>query len=250
MKLKKMKALTFILISMASVGFLEAQTIDEIIQNHIENSGGEKAWNSVKTIKIAAKMSVPQAEIKMNIMQKKPNMIYTETEVMGQKIIQGFDGETAWMINPMMGTSTPQPMTEDMKQQLLQNAQDMESDWIRFKGKGHEVTLEGEETIDGVETFKVKIIKNKNNDKPESTAFFFFDTENYIPIVMRMVMDDTTTPPTTIQTKLSEYKETNLGILMPHHFETEMMGQTTVLVFDEVVMNEDMSDSLFKMPSE
>ena len=245
-----MKLAAFILISIASLGVLKAQAIEDIIEKHIENSGGEEAWGNVKTIKILAKMSVPQAEIKMNIMQKKPDMIYTETEVMGQKIRQGFDGETAWIINPMTGESTPQLMPEEMKQQLLQNAQDMESDWIRYKEKGHEVTLEGKETIDGVETFKVKIIKNKNSGNPGPVAFFFFDTENYIPIATRVITDDTTSPPTTVETKLSEYRETNLGILMPHHFETQVMGQTTTLVFDEVIMNEGVEDDVFKMPSQ
>ena len=70
MKPKKIIVFTFILTSIASTGILKAQTIDEIIENHIESSGGEKVWNSLKTIKITAKMSVPQSEIKLNIKQK------------------------------------------------------------------------------------------------------------------------------------------------------------------------------------
>lgn len=244
----KLRLLALILCSAFS--YSNAQTIDEIIQEHIKNSGGEEAWANISSIKIIAKMSMPQAELKMNIIQKKPNMIYTETDVMGQTIIQAYDGTNAWMVNPMTGSTTPMTMPENLKDQLLSNAQELESDWIRYKEKGHEVTLEGKETIDGVETFRVKLVKNKNNDKPESTAYFFFDTENYIPIATRATTDQGPTPGMTVETKLSDYRETNAGILMPHHMETEAMGQTSTLIFEEVIMNGDIDDSIFKMPEE
>ena len=195
-------------------------------------------------------MTMPQGEMTMNIQQMKPNKIYTETVVMGQKIIQGYDGETAWMVNPMTGSTTPQVMPDALKQQLVANAQDMESEWIQYAKKGHEVTLEGKETIDGVETFKVKLVKNKNNDKQESTAYFFFDTENYIPIATRITPDEGPTAGLTIETKLSDYKETNAGVLMAHHYETSVMGQKTELIFDEVIMNANIDEAIFKMPSE
>ncbi|MEM9855866.1 MAG: outer membrane lipoprotein-sorting protein [Bacteroidota bacterium] len=227
---------------------LKAQTVDEILNQHIENSGGKEAWSSIESIEIEAKMVTPQGEMAMSIKQAKPDHIYSEINMMGQKIIQGYDGTTAWMINPMTGNTEAQEMPEPLKQQLLANSQSMDSDWIDYKAKGHEVTLEGNETIDGVETYKIKLVKNKNNDKPESTAYFFFDTENYIPIVTRVSPTEGPTAGMTIETKLSDYKETNIGVLMPFHMETAVMGQSTQMVFEEVTMNADIDESIFKMP--
>lgn len=243
MKLK----LTFVLL-VVSIFSLRAQSLDEILAKHIENSGGKEAWSSVETVKIKAKMVTPQGEMTMSIKQAKPDRIYSEMEVMGQKIIQGYDGTTAWMINPMTGNSSAQEMPEPIKQQLLANMQSMDSDWIDHASKGHEVTLEGNETIDGVETYKIKLVKNKNNDRPETTAYYFFDTENYIPVVIRITPDQGPTAGMTIETKLSDYKETNIGVLMPHHMETAVMGQTSQVIYEEIIMNADIDDNVFKMP--
>ncbi|MEM6522461.1 MAG: hypothetical protein AAF693_01665 [Bacteroidota bacterium] len=243
MKLKLTLALVVL-----SLFALKAQSVDEIITQHIENSGGQDAWSSIETVKIVAKMVTPQGEMKMSIQQAKPNNIYSEVEVMGQKIIQGYDGTTAWMINPMTGSTDAQEMPPQLKKQLLDNAQNLESDWINYKSKGHEVALEGKETIDGVETYKVKLIKNKNNDKPESTTLYFFDTENYIPIMMRVTATEGPTAGITVDTKLSDYKETNTGVLMPHYMETSVMGQSNEIIYEEIVMNADLDEGIFKMP--
>ncbi|MEM8567947.1 MAG: hypothetical protein AAGF85_15905, partial [Bacteroidota bacterium] len=52
----------------------------------------------------------------------------------------------------------------------------------------------------------------------------------------------------TVDTKLSDYKETNTGVLMPHYMETSVMGQSNEIIYEEIVMNADLDEGIFKMP--
>ncbi|TRX51752.1 hypothetical protein FNH22_23620 [Fulvivirga sp. M361] len=242
-----MKFSPYLVTLLLTIGFVQAQTAETILRKHIENSGGKEAWNKVKSIRIMTKMSLPMGELKTKIVQMKPNFIYTETDAMGHKIVQGYDGTDAWMINPMTGSNAVQSMPEPMTKQLLQSQQSLEPDWIYYKEKGYEVILKGTEEVDGVETYKLQIIKDKDSAEK---VYFYFDKENYMPVSTSLTMASETGTSTSIQTKLSDYKETNLGILMPHRYETSIMGQNSVIIFDEVVMNESIDKNIFKRPSE
>ena len=78
----------------------QAQTLDEVLEKHYKATGQEKV-ESVKTIFVKAKMSMMGMDMPMTIQMKKPDKFRTENEVMGQKVIAGFDGEKGWMKNPM-----------------------------------------------------------------------------------------------------------------------------------------------------
>lgn len=244
-----MKLKLSLVLVLVSVFSLQAQTVDEILAQHIENSGGKDAWSSIKSMEMSATIKSPQGEIGMKTIQMSPDKIYQEMNMMGQKIVQGFDGETAWMVNPMTGSTTPQPMPDALKQQFLENAQDMGSVWLDYASKGHKVTLEGSETVDGVDTYKIQLIRKKSDAAQEVKETYFFDKENYIPIAMNVTADQGPTAGMTIQTKLSDYKETNAGVLMAHYVETSVMGQSSSVVIDEIKVNVDVDENVFKMPS-
>ena len=94
-----MKKLNYLLLTvfvfMISTSF-NAQTVDEIIENYIENTGGAENWQKVKSIKM--NMSINQMGMDIPIEQySSAERTYTKYSLQGQEIMQGvFDGKTLW----------------------------------------------------------------------------------------------------------------------------------------------------------
>lgn len=232
----------FLFITTASPIF--AQTAEEIIERYIENVGGSEIWKTVKTTKISGKISVQGMDISYETYSKAPNKEYAESNVMGKKIVEAFDGEQVWRINPFMGGTTPQYGTEEESKERSKKL--FENKFIDYQEKGHSIELLGQEEIDGNTCF---VIKMTEKDGTESTTYI--DTESYLPYMISTVISDGGDfDGTESQTYLSEYTEID-GVYMAFRSETRMNGKTTMtIVIETAEVNVDIEDSLFEMPKE
>ena len=84
----------------------------------------------------------------MTILTKRPNRFRQESEFQGQKIVVGFDGTKAWMINPMMGQNGPQPI-EGARLDMVKQQADLDGPLVDYKAKGTTIEVLGLETVDG-----------------------------------------------------------------------------------------------------
>ena len=81
---------------------INAQTVDEIISNYFENTGGVENWEKIEGIKMSAKVNQGGMEIPIEIVQLKNGKMMTTINFQGQSIKQGvFDGEVLWSTNFM-----------------------------------------------------------------------------------------------------------------------------------------------------
>jgi len=231
-------------------GTSQAQTVDEIIDNYFENTGGKKAWKKIKSMKVVGKVSAQGLEIPATIYTKAPNMIKMVMEVNNMTMIpQAYDGEVAWMINPFAGSTEPQKLPEEQTKEMSEQA-DFEPVYLDYKSKGHEITLEGKEEIEGAECFKLKVVKNKNNDKKESVEYHFFDTENFVPIMIRNTAQSGPTKGMATETFMSDYQEVG-NFIMAFYTEQKVAGQVAFkMSVTEIVVDEKVEDDFFKFPGE
>lgn len=232
-----------------SLSGLQAQSVDEIIDNYLENTGGKDKWEKMETMEMKGTAPSPQGDFPFMVYSKSPNKIKVVVDIQGKTMVpQAFDGETAWGLNPFAGGTTAQKIPAEMAWTIEEEAQ-FEPAYINYKEKGHEITLEGEETVDGAETYKVKIVKNKNNDKQEITEYHFFDKENFVPIMVRSSVLVGPAKGTESETYMSDYQETEYGVYMPYYIETRSNGQVAQkIVVSEIKINEDIDDSVFAFP--
>lgn len=220
---------------------LFGQDVDKIINAYFKNSGGIDNWKNLQSMKIKAVMDQGQMQLKMTIYQTRDNMQRVEVQMQGQTIIQAHDGETGWMINPMMGSQSPVKMPQEMFEQM--NQQKFESEFLDYKKKGHSVELEGTEAIEGHEAYKVKLTK-QNGD----IEYYFFNVENYVPVMQRQVVKYGPGKGQQTDTYIGDYRDVN-GFLMPYYIDTRMNGQSVMkMTVEEYILNEDIDRSLFKMP--
>ena len=218
-----------------------AQTVDEILEQHFAASGQEKLL-ATNTFMSKGKIMQMQFEIPFTSYHKRPMKFRSEAEFQGMKISSAYDGNIGWYANPMMGSSDPQPMTEEQIDQLKTQA-DYDGIFYNYKEKGYTVELIEKKTVDDIETYVLKLTR-PNGD----IITYYIDAENYVLLKSesKIKMQGVETESETI---FSNYKFVN-EILIAHSMETKVNGQTVMqMVMEEITYDVDIPDSMFEMPA-
>lgn len=219
----------------------QAMDVDELIAKHLEASGGKDKLESVQSAKVTGKFLTQGMEFPFSMTQKRPNLLRIEAEVMGMSMIQAFDGENGWSINPMMGSTDPQPMGEFENKSFKMQA-DMEG-IMAFKDKGYKMEYLGEEEVEGTPCYKMRVDTND-----DIVIDFFFDKEYFLIVkqATTVTMDGNVIES---QTYPSDYQDVN-GLIIPFAIETRM-GDVVAnnIVFEKVEHNIEVDDAIFAMPA-
>lgn len=221
---------------------VQAQTVDEIVDTYFENIGGKDAWRKIKSMQIEGNGVQMGMKFPLVVSAKYPNLSKFEVDIQGKKIVEAFDGTNAWALNPFAGSMDPTLKTEEETKEAA--TQMFEDELLDYKDKGHTLTLEGKEEIDGTETFKVKMVKKDGDER-----YYFFDTENFVPIMLRSYGKSGQMKGQTIETVSSDFQEVD-GVMVPFSMEQRMGGQTLFqMEATTVKLNVDMDDAIFAFPS-
>lgn len=236
-----MKRSLIILIAMVAAVALQAQTADEIITKYYENTGGIDNWKTLKATKMVGLMSMGGMEFMGTIYNAAPNRMRVEVDVQGQQIVQAYDGETAWWINPFMGSADPQKMPADMAEQMTE--EEFEAPFINYKEKGNTVELVGDADVEGTPTFEIKLTK-KNGD----VEFYYFEKENFVPIMVKKTVKSGQMKGQFSETYLSDYQEVG-SLIFPHFMDSKMGGQSVQkITIKSIELNPAVEDAFFSMP--
>jgi len=244
------KLFTLLFLSVISLS-LWSQTADGIINKYLESIGGADKWKALNTAKLIGTVPTPQGDFTFEMLRKAPNKFIISLDVMGQKFVpQAYDGEVAWTLNPFMGDPTPQKLPEDQMISVKQEA-DFEDPFIDYALKGNEVIYEGTADVDGVNCYQVKLTKNKGKGEEELVMNYYFDSETYLPIMVKQVPKSGQMAGQETNVYYSDYQDAGDGLLMPYTIDTKVGGQSVQAVkFTQIELNGEIADDVFKFPGE
>ena len=231
---------------------LQAQTADDILANYFENVGGLEKMMSIKGVKMTAKVSQGGMEIPLEILQLNDGRQMTIINFQGKEIKQGvFDGNTLWSHNFM--TMKAEKSDAEATANFKLNSNDFPDSFINYKEKGYTVELMGKETIDGAETYKIKLVKEPimvDGKQEEDVSFYFFDSENYVPIAVQSEVRSGPGKGMTSEVTMSDYQEVD-GIYFPFSMTQGVKGQPgSPLTIESIVLNPTVEDGAFAFPDE
>ncbi len=232
--------LSFAMAFMA-ISVINAQELDEILDNHFETIGQENLLD-VTSIQATGKALQMGMEFPFTMINKRPGKLKVTVEVQGFEIIQAYDGETVWTINPMTGSTDPLDVTGPEADGLKESS-DMDGQLWKYKEKGHQLELEGTEEVDGTEAFVLKLTKKNGN-----IDYYYLEQESYLIFKMKSktIMNGSEVE---IEVLLSNYQEVE-GYIMPLTTEQIFGGQTAMtIMIDEVKFNVELDDTIFSKPA-
>ena len=224
-----------------SVGLVSAQSVDDIINKHVEAMGGAAALSQFKSLRVEAAMQVMGMEIETKTTIVHQRGYHSETEVQGMKIVQAIDGNTGWMINPMMGQTTAQALPEEAVASMV--AQLDLTGMYKYAEKGIKAELVGQESIEGDPAYVVRLTLPNGG---QVTNYISKDSHYIIRTVVKVTAEGQE-----IETKVSQsnFKKVN-GIVYPFTSQIEtpaMPGAVTMLV-KNIEVNGTINEAIFAMP--
>jgi len=184
-----------------------AQNIDQIVAAYEEARGGRGRWASIQTQRMTGTLYATGAELEITILNKRPNFVRQNVAfpVPGQGsvvITTAYDGKSAWTVNPMLGTSTPQALAGPEAAALIDQA-DFDGALFNYKARGHGVELVDTTTEDGRPIYHLQITR-----PDRATVHYYVDAET---AVERRVTSDAN-PGSVVE--LSDYRDVD-GFQMP-----------------------------------
>ena len=228
---------------------VNAQSVDEIIQNYFENTGGAENWENVQGIKMNASINQMGMEIPIEMVQLKDKM-YTKISIQGQEIKQAvFDGETLWSTNfmSMKAEKSDQEELQIVKDELAE----FPNPFFNYKKNGFIAELMGKEVVDGADTFKVKLIKKPmlvDGEEVPNVSIYYFDSDNFVPIMMHKEVMSGQGKGMIIEAKMNDYQKVE-GLYMPFSMSQGVKDQPgQPIIITSIELNVKADESEFRFP--
>jgi outer membrane lipoprotein-sorting protein len=235
----KISVLSFLAVFLVSVlNQSQAQNIQSVLDNHFKAVGQEKLLE-MESYSIKATVKQMGMEIPMNMKTKRPNKFRMEMEMMGQKMVQTYDGEKGWVLAPWV-SSEPQELTGPELSQAIDQA-NIDGELYNYSEKGTTGELIGKVNMEGTPVFNIRL-----TDKEGTVKNYFIDAETWLVRKIRAKIN-AQGQEVEVEQSLADYKNID-GVMMPSKIESKTPMGTVEIVFDEIKFNEKFDDSVFSKP--
>ena len=242
--LRNLLASTVILFTSLTVS---AQTADEIINKYFENIGGKEKLSKINGFKMNLVSNYNGMEIPIEIFNDKTGKMYVKVNFQGKEITQlAFDGKTGWSTNFM--TMKPEKLDSETTENMLSQINDFPDPFYNYKDKGYKVEFLGKETKEGTECFKIKLTKTPitvAGKKEENVVFYYFDAENYVPIMTESEVKEGPAKGQMSTSTMGDYQEVD-GMFFP--FTMNQGGQA--MTVKSISINPAVDAKSFEMKTE
>lgn len=233
-----MKKLFILLPALLVASVCSAQTLDEIINKYYAANGTE-ILEKASTLYIEGNMSQMGTEMPIIISVKKPNKMKVVASFSGMDIVNAFDGEKGYMINPLSGTTDPVEMSAEQ----LASVQDynMFRDNVLDNFKAGRVKLEGTEDVNGKPAYKLTV-----TDEAGTVTGAFIDKESFLTVKTTAKVNQMGQE-MEIESFITEYMDVNgvkFAKVIKHMVNGMELGGTT---FTKVEIDKPLEDSIFKI---
>ncbi|HVT86841.1 MAG TPA: outer membrane lipoprotein-sorting protein [Chitinophagaceae bacterium] len=224
------------------VAAAQAQTADEVIQKYSAAIGGLDAFNAVKTVKMTGNVSVQGMDLPLTIQIVNGKAMRNDVEVMGQIIINAYKDGKGWTVNPLTGANSATEVTGAPLNDL-KNQSSLASPLMDYKARGSQVELEGQEDVEGVKCYKIKLTRKDDGN----VSTYFINTTDYLPIkfVESKELQGQTFD---VESYFSDYKDFN-GMKFSMTRTQKVEGQVLQEIkLTDIQFNTAIDDKVFNMP--
>lgn len=219
--------------------FVQGQTVDEVINKYIDAKGGLAKLKAVKSLYMEGSRQMMGNEVPVKVIIVQDKLYRNDFEfggTSGYSIVTPTEG---WSFIPMRSTK-PEPIPAE-RLKTMQGQLDIAGPFVDYAAKGNKVELQGKETVDGKDCYKIKL-----TDAAGKESTYYFDAATYLLYQIKTMAPGQGGKPQEIITNLTDYKSID-GMMIPHTMANPgagmMAGSTT---FDKVEVNGQVDEKLFK----
>lgn len=215
-------------------------TARQIIDAYVDAIGGREAIVARKSVKSTATLEVPAAGLKADIESSTmaPNKLVVKTTMPGLgELMQGYDGTTAWAIDPMQGARLlGGPELEQMKSQADFLAE------LREPASFTSMDVVADTTFEGRPAYKLRLVRKTGEEMRE-----FYDKETKLLLGTQTTVQ-TGMGPVEATTIRQDYKRLG-GLLVPAKSIQRANGQEFVITVLSSEVNT-VDPTVFELPAQ
>jgi hypothetical protein len=200
-------------------------TAKEILEKHVNATGGTKAWEAKKSMTSKGGLEVPSVGLKgsMQMQAMMPDRVTVTMDLPGMgQTRTGFDGTTGWTIDPMRGPALMEPKELANLKRDANFRRDLE-----LAAKPDVATVAGLVEFEGRPCWQLTIAM-PGNDPADN----FYDKETGTMSGMSM-MAATPMGQIPVIIVMTDYKDFG-DVKVPTKTTTKVMGQTQLMTVDTV----------------
>lgn len=254
----------------------------QIADQNVAARGGLMAWRSVQALSLQGKMgaggnqrttlAIPmrdpkefkdtlphrpaeEAQLPFVMDMQRPRKVRIELQFNRQTAVQVYDGTNGWKVRPFLNRPEVEPYTaEELKIASLH--EDLDGPLVDYAAKGSHVDLDGNETVEGRNTYKLKVTENNGH-----VFHIWIDAETFLEAKVEgqpRRLDGTDHP---VEIYYRDYRTVD-GLKIPFVIETRVLKvaknalnlqDTPVppekILIDKVVVNPKLDAKLFSRPT-
>jgi len=161
--MKKIAGLLIFILSGTLVQTLHAQTMDEIINKHIEAMGGREKIITLSTAVMTGTFTTAGAPA-IHIVASKKHLVGSRIDIDANGInnYQLITTTNGWIFTPVQGDKEPRQLAEDQFRSG-QAQLDLHGPFVNYKEKGYQIVLAGKDTVKGSLCNKLKVTAPNGN---------------------------------------------------------------------------------------
>lgn len=225
-------------LSLASALMAQELTLDEIMEKYYQAARFDKL-QQVKTIIMTGTL-VQQDLMPVKIVRVRPDKYMMEFDVADMTAYQVFDGQTAWMTAPWTGNAAPQVLPPERAVDL-KNRSDMDGVLYRWKDKGHTLELAGNDTVNGLLAYKIKVTR-----KDGGVEYQFIDQKSFLPL-KKLSYRKAGGRELPVENYYRDYRDVE-GIPFAFTVENNNAGRVNEIQYESIELNKPVDLKIFTLP--
>lgn len=217
-------------------------TLDEILGKYYGAIGGLGSWQSLNTLVIKGTILSQNREITTSAEYMRPDKCRVSYTIGGKLVVQSYNGETAWQQSALSESIAPEILDAE-RTDYLRDRCGIESPLIDFAKKNLKVTLEGRDSVDGKDAYKIKVTYTSGNFQ-----YYSLDASSFLP-VKTVGFYTVGGQEVVMLTRFKDYKRVG-NILVPFKLAIEKKGNAPreEYVVESVTPNAPLNPAIFNMP--
>lgn len=240
--MKTYKKLTFLLAAfLIFATSITAGEVEDIINKHIQAHGGLENWENIKTLKITGAFTGFSILSEFSMVKKQPNLYRNEYGLGKFDVIEVYDGNKGWTIDPWFDVSFPR-LLNSAENNVLQQKAEFCTPFFTYKEKGHKVEYLGKADVDGMDALKLKLTRNDGNIET-----WYLDASTYLELKQESVWTDFGYPQMQ-ETFFDDFRKVQ-QITIPFYIDRSFGIRNRIYEVKNVEINAEVKDQLFIMPT-
>lgn len=251
--MKKLHIALVVICSGITLSSMAQVSVADIVNGYLEATGGVKNWEAIKGVKMEALIKYQSMEMPMLTYEFDNGVKFQKVKFQGKEVVvMAFDGQTGWKTNFM--NLKAEKLDNETVENIKRTSKDFPNPFLHWKEKGYKVTLEGEEEIDGIKTYVLKIDKGTilfNGQEKPNIEYWYFDAENFVPIMSKSHnISEGPMAGKAMERYYSNYDAAG-AIYVPYEITTKVDGQVvSSMTIQSFEINPPFDSTMLQMPAD